>query len=78
MNKLLNNKTCHPQLYFDHKDTKTLKLFISPFTQIEPRGRSSFDSDKPTLKPTQQKRLTAAIKRARFLALLPYVGEIDK
>ena len=63
----------HKHLYFDHKDVEVLKVFINPFGQIEGRYRSSMNSDKPILREYQQKRLSKAIKRARFLALMPYI-----
>ena len=61
--------------YFDHRDVGNLRRFINQFGQIENRHRSSTNRDKPTLRAREQKRLSAAIKRARFLALLPYVGD---
>ena len=60
--------------YFDHKDLPTLKRFINQFGQIEARRRLSSNPNKPALKAHQQKLLSRAIKRARFLALLPYVN----
>ena len=60
--------------YFDHKDVKTLQYFVNHFGQIETRRRSASNRDKPTLRAYQQKRLAKAIKRARHLALLPFVG----
>lgn len=52
--------------YFDYKDTKTLQRYMNIYGQIEPRTKSG-------LTQTQQKQLTTAIKRARHLALLPFV-----
>ena len=63
----------HKYLYFDHKDIDLLQLFINQFGQIEGRQRSSSNHRKPILTAGQQKRLSAAIKRARFLALIPYM-----
>ena len=62
----------HKYLYFDHKNVDLLQLFINQFGQIEGRQRST-NHRKPILTAGQQKRLSAAIKRARFLALLPYI-----
>ena len=62
------------QSYFDHKDTATLERFLDQFGQIQGRSRSSTVKSKPVLRTFEQKRLSQAIKRARFLALLPYVG----
>ena len=55
----------------DWKDTRTLSRFISEKGKIVPR-RISFVSHK------KQRELAKAIKRARFMALLPYVNiEVD-
>ncbi len=52
--------------YFDYKDFKTLQRYISPYGQIDSRKRTG-------LSAKQQRQLTVAIKRARHLALLPFV-----
>lgn len=52
--------------YFDYKDVKTLLRFIDSYGKIEPVGRTA-------LSVKQQRQLTVAIKRARHLALLPFV-----
>ncbi len=52
--------------YFDYKDVKTLQRFIDSYGKIEPASRSG-------LSAKQQRQLTVAIKRARHLALLPFV-----
>ena len=62
-------------LYFDHKDLATLQRFTNQFGQIENRHRSAFNRDKPSLRACEQKRLSRAIKRARFLALIPFVNK---
>lgn len=52
----------------DYKDVETLKQFITERGKILPRritGVSAF----------HQKRLALAIKRARHMALLPFVAE---
>ncbi len=53
-------------VYFDYKDPKVLQKYINAYGQIEPRSRTGL-SDK------QQRQLAVAIKRARHLALLPFV-----
>ncbi len=62
MNKIEKNNA-----NFDYKDIGPLKKFISEKGKITPR-RISYISIK------KQKDLSNAIKRARYLALLPYTG----
>jgi small subunit ribosomal protein S18 len=50
----------------DYKDTKVLQKYLSERGRVVPR-RISFVSSE------HQRELAAAIKRARHLALLPYV-----
>jgi small subunit ribosomal protein S18 len=52
--------------YFDYKDVKTLQRFINMYGQIEPIAKTA-------LSAKQQRQLATAIKRARHLALLPFV-----
>ena len=52
--------------YFDYKDFKTLQRYVNPYGQIETRKKTG-------LSAKQQRQLTTAIKRARHLALLPFV-----
>ncbi len=56
------------EVVFDYKDISSLKRFISEKGKITPR-RISYISIK------KQKDLSNAIKRARYLALLPYTGK---
>ena len=56
------------EMIFDYKDVSSLKRFISEKGKITPR-RISYISIK------KQKDLSNAIKRARYLALLPYTGK---
>jgi ribosomal protein S18 len=52
--------------HIDYKDVEVLKKFINPFGRIVSRKRSG-------LTVGHQKEVAAAIKRARFMALLPYI-----
>ena len=54
--------------YIDYKDTDLLKRFLSERGKILPR-RVTGTSAK------NQRKLTSAIKRARIMALLPFVVE---
>jgi len=58
-------------LYIDYKDEKQLGRFISERGKIIPR-RISGSCAK------HQRQLVQAIKRARHLALLPYVQEVPQ
>ena len=53
--------------YFDYKDVKTLQRFVNVYGQIETRKKNC-------LTETQQRHLAVAIKRARHIALLPFVA----
>lgn len=50
----------------DYKDEKLLSRFISERGKILPRRLSGISA-------RHQRQLSTAIKRARFLALLPYI-----
>lgn len=54
--------------YVDYKDTELLKKFISERGKILPR-RVTGTSAK------NQRKVTTAIKRARIMALLPFIAE---
>ncbi len=49
----------------DYKNTKLLSRFVSGLAKIKAKKRTGVCS-------THQRKLAQAIKRARFLALLPY------
>ncbi len=66
MAKIFKHRTDVP--YFDYKDFKTLQRYINQYGQIETRKKTG-------LSETQQKGLSVAIKRARHLALLPFVSQ---
>ncbi|MBM3272160.1 30S ribosomal protein S18 [Candidatus Kaiserbacteria bacterium] len=52
--------------HVDYKDTDLLRQFVNPHGRILGRRRSN-------LTAKQQRAVEAAIKRARFMALLPYI-----
>jgi small subunit ribosomal protein S18 len=52
--------------YVDYKDVELLKQFINPHGRIVNRRRLQ-------LTAKQQRAVETAIKRARFMGLLPYV-----
>ena len=53
---------------FDYKDVKTLLRFVNAYGQIEPVSKTG-------LSAKQQRNLAVAIKRARHLALMPFVSQ---
>ncbi len=55
--------------YIDYKDTTFLKKYLTKFNRIIPRYYSGTSL-------RNQKKLAVAIKRARYMALLPYVLEV--
>ena len=54
--------------FLDYKDVATLKKFVTSQGKLMSRKRTG-------LSATAQKALARAVKRARFMALLPYVGD---
>ena len=57
--------------YIDYKDPKFLKRFLNEQGKILPRRLTG-----TSLK--YQRKVSVAIKRARHLALMPYVGDMLK
>ena len=57
-------------LIIDYKDSKQLRYFVTERGKIIPRRISGTCA-------THQRSLTLAIKRARSIALLPFVGNMD-
>ena len=53
--------------YVDYKDIELLKRFLNPHSRILSKKRSGVSAQ-------YQKKLSAAVKRARFMALLPYLS----
>ncbi len=56
----------NPDIKIDYKDIELLKRFVSPRGKILPRRITGVSAK-------YQRKLTRAIKRARNIALLPYV-----
>ena len=56
----------HDITHIDYKDTEVLKRFLTPHGKIMNRKKSG-------LTAFQQRLIAQAIKRARFMGLLPYV-----
>ncbi len=50
----------------DYKDVEALRKFINPHGKILPRRRTGLSAHS-------QRALAQAIKRARYMALLPYI-----
>jgi small subunit ribosomal protein S18 len=65
MAKIFKHRTDVP--YFDYKDFKTLQRYVNVYGQIENRKKTG-------LNESQQRRLSVSIKRARHIALLPFVA----
>ncbi len=53
--------------YFDYKDFKNLQRFVNQYGKIESRKKTG-------LTETKQRQLAREIKRARHLALMPFVS----
>jgi small subunit ribosomal protein S18 len=54
--------------HIDYKDTELLKRFLSPSAKILSRRRTGVTSKN-------QRKLSLAIKRSRFMGLLPYIAK---
>ena len=52
--------------HVDYKDIETLKHYLNPHGKIMPRRRTG-------LTAATQRDLATAVKRARFMALLPFI-----
>ncbi len=66
MTKENNSDKVAKTKHFDYKDIITLNNYINPHARILSRQRSG-------LKAKQQRNLARAIKRSRFMALIPYI-----
>jgi len=69
LNSLPKQKTCffctNDIKEIDYKDTKTLQRFLSSYAKILPRKKTGTCAK-------HQRKLAHSVKRARFMALIPY------
>ncbi|MCB9802888.1 30S ribosomal protein S18 [Candidatus Nomurabacteria bacterium] len=72
MHKKLKNKYCHFCVNnveeIDYKNWQQLQRFTSSYGKIVPKRRSGVCSK-------HQRKLALGIKRARFMAMLPFVSK---
>jgi small subunit ribosomal protein S18 len=54
--------------HIDYKDTELLKKFLNPHARMLSRKRTG-------LSAKNQRKIAMAIKRARFMGLLPFVAK---
>lgn len=54
--------------HIDYKDVELLRKFLTPSARIQSRKRTDVTSKN-------QRKLAIAIKRARFMGLLPFVAK---
>ncbi len=52
--------------YIDYKDTELLKKFLNPYGRIQARKYTGTSAK-------YQRQLERAVKRARYMGLLPYI-----
>lgn len=53
--------------YVDYKDVDLLRMFLTPNAQVLGKKRTD-------LSAREQRMLTLAVKRARYMGLLPYIA----
>lgn len=66
--KVAPKKGCIKGITFDYKKPEELRRYINEFGRIRPRRQTG-------LCAKEQRALAQAVKRARHLALLPFVEE---
>ncbi len=54
--------------HIDYKDTEILKKFLNPSARMVSRKRTGMSAKN-------QRKLTEAVKRARFMGLIPFVAK---
>ncbi|MBN1408779.1 MAG: 30S ribosomal protein S18 [Calditrichaceae bacterium] len=73
--KVKRKRTCYFEengiVYIDFKDEKLLRRFLTEQGKIIPRHISGTSAK-------YQRQLATAVKRARHLALLPYVADFTR
>lgn len=73
--KVRRKRTCYFEdndiIYIDFKDEKLLRRFLTEQGKIIPRHTSGTSAK-------YQRQLARAVKRARHLALLPYVADFTR
>lgn len=66
------SRFCHfcvnKELAIDYKNTDLIRRFLSSFARIVPRKRSGLCSE-------HQRKLSTEVKRARVMALVPFIAE---
>jgi len=63
----LTQKSASGEYFIDYKNVEDLRRFMSPNGKLYGRKRAGMNA-------RQQRMLAQAIKRARFLSLLPYTS----
>ena len=67
--RFTRRKLVEPEEPLDYKNVAYLSKFLSPNGRIQSRKRTGFSGQN-------QRKLAAAIKRARIVGLLPFVGRM--
>lgn len=60
-------QTQHQNTHIDYKDITRLKNHVNPHARMMSRRRTGF-------KAKEQRDFARAVKRARFMALMPYIS----
>lgn len=63
----MEEKQTHESSHIDYKDILRLKTQVNPHARMHSRRRTGFTAK-------EQRDFARAIKRARFMALMPYVA----
>lgn len=54
--------------HIDYKDVELLKKFLDPYARIVPRKKTGTSAKN-------QRKLALAVKHARFMGLIPFIGK---